>query len=103
MNRCIVKKCTSHYVECWMERNEQFHDPDKQRKYMLEWTETLETKILQSNKVNAIRCLRQNVVRVEDKTTKYLQLRNRYLMKVLKDDKEDERNGDVRSYFNIED
>ena len=86
-----------------MERNEQFHDPDKQRKYVLEWTETLETKILQSNKVNAIRCLRQNVVRVEDKTTKYLQLRNRYLMKVLKDDKEDERNGDVRSYFNIED
>ena len=46
MNRCIVKKCTSHYMECWMERNEQFHNPDKQRKYVLEWTETLEIKIL---------------------------------------------------------
>ena len=43
------------------------------------------------------------MVRVEDKTTKYLQLRNRYLMKVFKDDKEDKRNGDVRLYFNMKD
>ena len=69
-------------MECWFERNEQFHDEDKQRKYVLEWTKALEERILKSNKVNAIRCLQQNKVRLEDKTTNYLQSRNKYLMKV---------------------
>ena len=103
INRRIIKRYTSYYMECWFERNEQFHDEDKQRKYVLEWTKALEERILKSNKVNAIRCLQQNKVRLEDKTTNYLQSRNKYLMKVYKDDKEETRNADVRSYFKLKD
>ena len=101
VNRYIVKKCTSHYMECWKERNEQFNDPVKQRAYVIEWSKTLESKILQSNKVNAIRYLRHNVVWFEDKTTKYLQSRNRYLMKMYKEDKEETSNDNIRSYYQM--
>ena len=67
----------------------------------IEWAKTLETKILQSNRVKAIRCMRHNVVRFEDKTTKYLQLRNRYLTKMCKEDEEETSNNDVRSHFQV--
>ena len=69
LNRIIVKACTSHYIECWRERNEQYHKPQKQRKYVIEWAKTLEIKILRSNKIDAIRCLRNNKVSYESKST----------------------------------
>ena len=54
MNRIIVKLCMLHYVECWRDRNEKYHNPQKQREYVIEWTKALEEKVLRSNKIDAI-------------------------------------------------
>ena len=62
INRILVKKCMSYCIECWFERNEHFHDPEKKKQHVLEWTRKLERRILTSNKVNAIRCLQSNRV-----------------------------------------
>ena len=99
LNRHLVKRCTLHYVECWRERNEQFHDPQKQRKYVIEWTEAIEEMILKSHKVDAIGWLRNNKVQIETKTTNYLQQRNKQLLTLFNKAKEEIKNRDMRSYM----
>jgi hypothetical protein len=101
LNRRIVKMCTTHYMDYWRERNEQFNEPQKQREYVVEWSKALEVKILRSNKVDAIRCLRNNSVNYESKSIAYLQQRNRYLMRVYKESKIEENNRDIRSYIRV--
>ena len=101
INCVLIKKCTSHHMNCWKERNEQCHEPTKQREYVTKWSKTLESKILRSNKTDAMRCLRNNKVNYELKTTACMQQRNRYLMSVLKDSKEERNNRDMRSDMKI--
>ena len=102
LNHIIVKACTFYYMDCWRERNEQFHDPNKQREYVVEWSKALEEKIIRSNKINAIRCLRNNKVNYEMNSIRSLHHRNRYLMSVYKASKDEENNGDLRSYMRID-
>ena len=66
---------------------------------MIEWTRKLEDEILHSNKVEGIRCLRNNRVQTEMKTTKYLQQKNRHLIKVFKESEEEINNGGMKSYL----
>ena len=101
LNHIIVKACTSHYMDCWRERNKQYHEPQKQREYVIEWAKALETRILRSNKTDAIRCLRNNKVNYESKSTACLHERNRHLMSIYKASKKERNNGDMRSYMRI--
>ena len=45
-------------MECWRKRNEYFHDPQKQREYVIEWMKEIERMILRSNKEQAIKYMR---------------------------------------------
>ena len=65
--------CTNHYIECWYEQNEQYHDIEKQRKYVIEWTNAIEKMILNSNKSHAIRCLKNQEINVQEISTTHLQ------------------------------
>jgi len=80
INRIIVKMCTNHYVVCWNERNEQFHDPQKQRKHAIEWMNGIELLMPRSNKCDDIRCLRNQETNVQTTSTMHLQRRNRNLL-----------------------
>ena len=42
INKIIIKMCTKHYVECWKDRNEEFHDPQRQRQHVIEWMKEIE-------------------------------------------------------------
>ena len=68
---------------------------------MIEWAKMLETKIFRSNKIDAIRYLRNNKVNYESKSTAWLHQRNRHLMSFYKALKEERNNGDMRSYIRI--
>ena len=68
---------------------------------MVEWSKALEEKIIRSNKINAIRCLRNNKVNYETNSIRSLHHRNRYLMNVYKASKDEENNEDLRSYMRI--
>ena len=99
INKIIIKMCTNHYVECWKDRNEEFHDPQKQRQYVIEWMKAIERMILNSNKECAIKCLRSQEVNVQETSTKHLQRRNRHLLEVHKKSKEGANNWDIRSFM----
>ena len=103
MNRIIVKACTVHYMDCWRDRNEQFHETRKQREYVIKWSKDLEIKILQSNKIEAIRCLRNNKINYETTSIAGMHRRNRHLMSVFKASKNETNNGDMRSYMRMHD
>ena len=59
----------------------------------------LEEKVLCSNKIDAIGWLKNNVVRIDSKSTKYLQERNKVLTEILNKAKVETNNRDMRSYM----
>jgi len=63
----------------------------------------LEIKILQSNKIEAIRCLRNNKINYETTSIAGMHRRNRHLMSVFKASKNETNNGDMRSYMRMHD
>ena len=83
LNRKVVKLRASHHIEYWKERNEYFHNPQKQREYVIEWIKALEERILRSCKINATWWLRNNNAQIESKMIKHLQQRNRLLIEIL--------------------
>ena len=93
--------CTNHYVECWTDRNEKFHDPAKQRQYVIEWMNEIEAMILRSNRIDAIRCVRNHSIRVDNATTKQIQARNSQLLEVHKKAKERKESRDIMSFFPV--
>ena len=50
LNRIVVKKCMEFYVKCQKDRNEIFHDENKQRICMIEWYEKEKLRAENSNK-----------------------------------------------------
>ena len=102
-SKIIIKKCTNHYIKCWNDRNEKYHDEEKKREYVIEWTEALEQMILRSNKIGAIRCLRNQTVNIQNTSTTTLQNRNKHLTEVCKRSKDDDKSGDTRQYVKVVD
>ena len=37
LNKILVKYCVYYYNTCWKHRNEQFHNGERQRKWVIEW------------------------------------------------------------------
>ena len=56
---------------------------------------------MRSNKVDAIRCSKNNKVDISNKSTSYLQQRNKHLMAVLKGSKIETDDKDLRLYLKI--
>ena len=96
-----MKSCTNHYIECWDDRNKKYHDEEKKRRYFIEWTEALENIIVRSNKLEAIKCLRNQVVNIQNTSTTQLQHRNKYLIEVYKHSKVDNNSVDIRQYMRV--
>ena len=101
INKIIVKICTTHYVKSWTDRNEMFNDPDKQRKYVIEKLKATEELIMRSNKVDVIRCAKEQVFDTEKETTRTIQARIRHLMETHKKTNKRIKASDIRSFFNI--
>ena len=59
----------------------------------------LEEKVLRSNKIDAIGWLKNKVVRIESKSTKYLQERNKVLTEILNKAKVETNNRDMWLYM----
>ena len=93
--------CTNYYIECWTDRNEKFHDPEKQRKHAIEWMNKIEVMISGSNKIDAIRCVRNYPVSAENATIKQIQARNSQLLEVYKKAKERKETRDIMSLFPV--
>ena len=101
VSKVIVKLCTNHYIECWYDRNEKYHDEEKKRRYVIEWTEALENMIVRSNKLEAIKCLRNQAVNIQNTSTTQLQHRNKHLIEVYKCSKVDNNSVDIRQYMRV--
>lgn len=93
--------CTNHYVECWTDRNEKFNDPAKQRQHVIEWMNKIEAMILRSNRIDAIRCVRNHSISIENATIKQIQARNSQLSEVHKKAKERKESRDIMSFFPV--
>ena len=89
------------HEECWSDQNDKFHDPAKQRQCALDWLKATEELILRLNKVDAIRCVRNQVFNAKNKTIKTIQVKNRYFLEACK--KLSERNdcASIRFFFNM--
>ena len=98
-----MKECTNHCIECWTDGNEKYHDEEKKREYVIEWTKALENMILRSNKLGAIRCLRNQTVNIQNTSTAKSQNRNKYLTEVHKRSKDEDKSGDIRQYVKVVD
>ena len=103
MSKVIIKKCTNHCIKCWNDRNEKYHDEEKQREHVVEWTEALEQMMLRSNKIGAIRCLINQTVNIQNTSTTKLQNRNKHLIEVCKRSKDDNKSGDIRQCVKVVD
>ena len=101
LSKIIVKRCTNHYIKCWSDRNDKFHDEESKRNYVIEWTKALESMILRSNKLEAIKCLRNQAVDIRSTSTSTLQNRNKHLIEVFKRSKVDENSGDIRQHMKV--
>ena len=101
--KVIIKKCTNQYIKCWNDRNEKCHDEEKKRECVVEWTEALEQMMLRSNKIGAIRCLRNQTVNIQNTSTMKLQHRNKHLIEACKRSKDDDKLGDIRQHVKIGD
>ena len=97
----MVKMCTNHYIECWTDRNEKFHDPVKQRQCVIERMNGIEAMILRSNRIYAITCVRNHSISIENATTKQIQARNSQLLEVYKKAKERKESRDIMSFFPV--
>ena len=61
----------------------------------------IEAMILRSNRIDAIRCVRNHSISVENATTKQIQARNSQLLEVYKEAKEIKERRDVMSFFPV--
>ena len=66
INKIIVKTCLNYCIECWNNRNKKLHKLIKKRQCAIEWIREIEEMILKSNRIDAIRNVRNYSIRVED-------------------------------------
>ena len=103
ISKAIVQKCTNHCIKCWTDRNEKYHDEEKKREYVIEWTKDLKNMMLRSNKLGAIRCLRNQMVNIRNASTAKSQNRNKYLTEACERSKADDKLGDIRQHVKVVD
>ena len=58
--------CTYYFIECQHNRNEEFYNPIKKRKHAIEWMREIEEMVIKLNMIDAIRCVRNYSIVVED-------------------------------------
>ena len=64
LNKIIARKCVEFYMKCWKERNNDYHDENKQRKRTLKWYEKIKIKAENSNETQMRLYVKKHEIKV---------------------------------------
>jgi len=100
LNKILIKHCVMYYVKCWKDRNEHYHDEEKQKQRAIQCKRDLEQYIQNNENIN----VRQYIERTnidEQRCNSITIFKWIYSVKdVIKKVKQIPRN-DIRRYFEI--
>ena len=100
LNKIIVRKCVEFYVKCWKERNEEYHNDDKQRNRIMKWYEKIKLKAENSNQRQMRLCVKKNEIKVQQCRTETIK---RWMHNVKEFEKKIDKipQNDIRRYFEV--